>query len=92
MPKPSRPKKKPPRDSLTSDDESMSKAPIKRNDNKFLLSSSFLSPTKKGEKKEHPQTFPEKENQKPAKKTTKPTTTTDTTPSIPIPFPPLSFK
>src|SRR5436853_6541558 len=94
MPKPRRPQKKPPRDSLTSDDESMSEAPIERNDNKFLFSSSFLSPTKKGEKREHPQTSPEKENQKPAKKTIKPTTTKDTTPSIPIPipFPPLSLE
>ena len=94
MPKPRRPQKKPLRDSLTSDDKSMSEAPIERNDNKFLFTSSFLSPTKKGEKREHPQTSPEKENQKPAKKTTKPTTTKDTTPSIPIPipFPPLSLE
>ena len=94
MPKPRRPQKKPPRDLLTSDDESISEAPIERNDNKFLFTSSFLSPTKKGEKREHPQTSPEKENQKPAKKTTKPTTTKDTTPSIPIPipFPPLSLE
>ena len=91
MPKPGRPKKKPPIE--TSDDnESIGDTPIERNDNRFLFSSSFLSPTKKGEKREHPQTSPEKENQKPAKKTIKPTTTTDTTPSIPIPFPPLSLE
>ena len=91
MPKPSRPKKKPPIE--TSDDnDSIGETPIERNDNRFLFSSSFLSPTKKGEKREHPQTSPEKENQKPAKKTIKPTTTTDTTPSIPIPFPPLSLE
>jgi hypothetical protein len=93
MPKPSKPKKKPPIET-SDDDESMSETPIERNDNKFLFSSSFLSPTKKGEKREHPQTSPEKENQKPAKKTIKPTTTKDTTPSIPIPipFPPLSLE
>ena len=61
MPKPNRPKKKPPIE--TSDnDKSISETPIERNDNKFLFSSSFLSPTKKGEKKEHSYTSPEKEN------------------------------
>ena len=91
MPKPSRPKKKPPIE--TSDNnESIGDTPIERNNNRFLFLSSFLSPIKKGEKREHPQTSPEKENQKPAKKTIKPTTTTDTTPSIPIPFPPLSLE
>ena len=89
MPKPSKPKKKPSVE-ISDDNESMSETPIERNDNKFLFLFSFLSLTKKGEKREHPQTSPEKKNQKPAKKTTKPTTTTDTTPSIPIPFPPLS--
>jgi hypothetical protein len=41
-----------------------------------------------GEKRGHPQSSPEKENQKPAKKKTiKPTTTTDSTDDIPsIPF------
>ena len=61
MPKPSRPKKKPPIE--TSDDNnSIGETPIESNDNRFLFSSSFLSPTKKGEKREHPQTSPEKEN------------------------------
>ena len=41
--------------------------------------------SKKGEKREHPQTSPEKENQKPAKKTIKLTTTTDSIPSISFP-------
>ena len=91
MPKPSKPKKKPPIE-ISDDDKSISETPIERNDNKFLFLFSFFSPTKKGEKREHPQTSPEKENQKPAKKTIKPTTTTDTTPSIPIPFPPLSLE
>src|SRR6266478_1785761 len=36
-----------------------------------------------GEKRGHPQSSPEKENQKPAKKTIKPTTTTDSTDDIP---------
>jgi len=88
MPRSSRPKKKPPIE--TSDDESIGGNPTERNDNRFLFSSSFLSPpslSKRGEKREHPQTSPEKENQKPAKKTTKPITTTDSIPSIPSPPP-----
>jgi len=85
MPKPGRPKKKPPIET-SDDDESIGETPIERNGNKFLFSSSFLSPpTKKGEKREHPQTSPEKEHQKPAKKTIKPTTTTDSIPSISFP-------
>ena len=91
MPKPSRPKKKPPIET-SNDDESISETPIERNNNKFLFLSSFLSPTKKGKKREHSQTSPKKENQKPAKKIIKPTTTIDTIPSIPIPFPPLSLE
>ena len=91
MLKPSKPKKKPPIE--TSDDnESIDETPIERNDNKFLFSSSFLSPTKKGEKREHPQTSPKKENQKPTKKIIKPTTTTNIIPSIPIPFSPFSLE
>jgi len=85
MPKPDRPKKKPPIET-SDDDESIGETPIEINGNKFLFSSSFLSPpTKKGEKREHPQTSPEKENQKPAKKTIKPRTTTDSIPSISFP-------
>ena len=91
MPKPSRPKKKPPIE--TSDDnDSIGETPIERNNNRFLFLSSFLSPTKKGEKREYPQTSPKKENQKPTKKTIKLITTIDTTPSIPIPFPSLSLE
>jgi hypothetical protein len=40
-------------------------------------------PFRTGDKREHPQSSPEKENQKPIKRTTKPTTTTACTPSIP---------
>ena len=91
MPKPSRPKKKPLIET-SDDDEFMSETPIERNDNRFLFLFFFLSPTNIGEKREHPQTSPEKENQKPVKKIIKPMTTTDTTPSIPIPFPPLFLE
>jgi hypothetical protein len=90
MPKPSRPKKKPPIE-ISDDNKSIGETPIERNNNRFLFSSSFLSSSslpKKGEKREHPQTSPKKENQKPTKK--KPITTTDGTPSGSIPFPPLS--
>ena len=90
MPRPTRPKKKPSIE-ISDDNESIGETPIERNDNRFLFSSSFLSPpslSKKGKKREHPQTSPEKENQKPVKK--KLITTTDGTPSTPIPFPPLS--
>ena len=56
MPKPGRPKKKPPIE--TSDDnESIGETPIERNNNRFLFLSSFLfSPSllKKGEKREYP--------------------------------------
>jgi hypothetical protein len=55
MPKPSRPKKKPPIE--TSDNnESIDETPIERNNNRFLFLSSFLSSSslpKKGEKREH---------------------------------------
>jgi hypothetical protein len=92
MPKPSRPKKKPPIE-ISDDNESIGETPIERNNNRFLFSSSFLSSSslpKKGEKREHPQTSPKKENQKPTKK--KPITTTDGIPSRSIPFPPLSLE
>jgi len=92
MPRPTRPKKKPPIE-ISDDNESIGETPIERNDNRFLFSSSFLSPpslSKKGEKREHPQTSPKKENQKPIKK--KLIITTDGTPSTPIPFPPLSLE
>ena len=72
MPRPNRSKKKPPIE--ISDKESTS-----------TFSPSSLSPSlfRTGEKRGHPQSSPEKENQKPAKKTIKPTTTTASTPSIP---------
>jgi len=85
MPKPSRPKKKPPIE-RSNDGKSIGETPIERNGNKFLFLSPFLSPpTKKGEKREHPQTSPKKKHQKPAKKTIKPTTTTDSIPNISFP-------
>ena len=72
MPKPNRSKKKP---------------LIEISDEESTFTFSPPSPTpglfRTGEKRGHPQSSPEKENQKPAKKTIKPTTTTASTPSIP---------
>jgi len=72
MPRPNRSKKNPPIE--ISDEESTST---------FSPSSPSPSLFRTGEKRGHPQSSPEKENQKPAKKTIKPTTTTASTPSIP---------
>ena len=72
MPRPNRSKKKPPIE--ISDEDSTST---------FSPPSSSPSPFRIGEKRGHPQSSPEKENQKPAKKTIKPTTTTDSTDNIP---------
>ena len=79
MPRPNRSKKKPPIE--ISDEESTST---------FSLSSPSPSLYKTGEKRGHPQSSPEKENQKLAKKTIKLTTITASTPSIP--FDSLSLK
>jgi len=61
--------------------------PIEKSDKEstFTVSPPFPSPGlfRTGEKKGHPQSSPEKENQKPIKKTTKQITTTPSTPSIP---------
>src|SRR6266699_3915985 len=54
----------------------------------FSLTSSSPSLSRVGEKRGHPQSSSEQENQKPAKKTIKPMTFTAGIPSIP--FPPLS--
>jgi hypothetical protein len=72
MPRPNRSKKKPPIE--ISDEEST-----------FTFSPPSPSPGlfRTGEKRGHPQSSPEKDNQKPAKKTIKPTTTTASIPSIP---------
>jgi len=83
MPKLSRQKKKPPLE--ISDHQS--------NIFTFSLPSSSSSGLfRAGEKRGHPQSSPENENQnqKPIKKIIKPITTTDSIPSIP--FPPLSPK
>jgi len=78
MPKPSRHKKKQP--------------PIEISDNESTFTFSTPSPSPglfgTGEKRGHPQSSTEKENQKPAKKTTKLITFTAGIPSIS--FPPLS--
>ena len=80
-PKPGRPKKK-------------QQPPIEMSDNESIFTLSAPSPSPSlfgiGEKRGHPQSSPEKENQKPAKKTTKLMTFTAGIPSIPIP--PLSPK
>jgi len=80
-PKPGRPKKK-------------QQPPIETSDNESIFTLSAPSPSPSlfgiGEKRGHPQSSPEKENQKPAKKTTKLMTFTAGIPSIPIP--PLSPK
>ena len=66
--------------------------PIEISDNKSTFTFSTPSPSpglfRTGEKRGHPQSSTEKENQKPAKKTTKLMTFTAGTPSIP--FSPLS--
>jgi len=77
MPRPNRSKKKPPIE--ISDEESTST---------FSPPSPSPGLFRTGEKRGHPQSSPEKENQKPAKKTIKSTTTTDSIPSIS--FPPIS--
>jgi len=73
MPRPSRPKKKPPIE--ISDNESIST---------FTFSSPSPSPSLfgTGEKRGHPQSSTKKENQKPVKKTTKLITFTASIPSI----------
>ena len=71
MPRPNRSKKKP---------------SIEISDEESISTFSPPSPSglfRTGEKREYPQSSPEKENQKPIKKTTKPMTTTASTPSIP---------
>ena len=92
MPGPNRPKKPPidPNESQFLFWQS-SETPKEISDDSFLLSSSFLSPSspsKRGKKREHPQSSTEKENQTPTKKTTKPIPITASIPSIL--FPPLS--
>jgi len=70
MPRPNRSKKKPPIE--ISDKDSIS-----------TFSPPSPSPIRTGEKREHPQSSPKKENQKPTKKTIKPTTTTNSTADMP---------
>ena len=64
------------------------KPPIEISDKESTstFSPSSLSPSlfRTGEKRGHPQSSPEKENQKPAKKTIKPTTTTDSIAGMPF--------
>ncbi len=95
MPRPNRPKKPPIGENPIETNEFLfwqnSETPKEINDDSFLLSSSFLSPSspsKRGKKREHPQSSTEKENRTPTKKTTKPMPITASIPSIP--FPPLS--
>ena len=72
MLRPNRSKKKPPIE--ISDEDSTST---------FSPPSPSPGPFRIGEKRGHPQSSPEKENQKPAKKIIKLTTTTDSTDNIP---------
>src|SRR6266568_8338159 len=95
MPRPNRPKKPPIGENPIETNEFLfwqnSETPKEITDDSFLLSSSFLSPSspsKRGKKREHPQSPTEKENRTPTKKTTKPMPITASMPSIP--FPPLS--
>src|SRR6266568_9489467 len=95
MPRPNRPKKPPIGENPIETNEFLfwqnSETPKEINDDSFLLSSSFLSPSspsKRGKKREHPQSSTEKENRTPTKKTTKPMPITASIPSIH--FPPLS--
>ena len=79
MLRPNRSKKKPPIE--ISDEESTSTySPPSPSPSLFRI----------GEKRGHPQSSPENENQKPAKKTIKPTTIADSiptgTPSVPLPL------
>ena len=70
-----------------------SETPKEISDNNFLFLSSFLSPSspsKRGKKREYPQSSTKKENQTPIKKTIKPMPITTSIPSIP--FPPLSLE
>ena len=79
MPRPNRSKKKPPIE--ISDEDSTST---------FSPPSPSPGPFRTGEKRGHPQSSPEKENQKPAKKTIKLMTFTAGIPSIS--FSPLSLE
>src|SRR6266700_1850684 len=78
MPRSKRSKKNPP----------IEKPPIEISDedstSTFSPPSPSPGPFRKGEKRGHPQSSTEKENQKPAKKTIKPTTTTDSTAGMPF--------
>ena len=66
------------------------KIPIERTSFRATIPFSFTPPSpsllRQGEKRGHPQSPPENENQKPAKKTIKPTTITDSMPSILFPL------
>ena len=95
MPRPNRPKKPPIGENPIETNEFLfwqnSETPKEISDDSFLLSSSFLSPSspsKRGKKREYPQSSTKKENQTPTKKTTKPIPITASIPSIL--FPPLS--
>ena len=72
MPRPKRSKKKPPIE-ISDEDSTSTFSPPSPSPGLFRT----------GEKRGHPQSSPEKENQKPAKKTIKPTTTTDGMPGMP---------
>ena len=72
MPRPNRSKKKPPIE-ISNEDSTSTFSPPSPSSSLFRI----------GEKRGHPQSSPEKENQKPAKKIIKPTTTTDSTDNIP---------
>jgi hypothetical protein len=73
MPRPNRSKKKQPPIEISDEDSTSTFSPPSPSPGLFRT----------GEKRGHPQSSPEKENQKPAKKTIKPTTTTDGMPSMP---------
>ena len=95
MPRPNRPKKPPIGENPIETNGFLfwqnSETPKEINNNSFLFSFSFFSPSspsKRGKKREHPQSFTEKENRIPIKKTTKPMPITASIPSIP--FSPLS--
>jgi len=75
MPRPNRSKKKPPIEISDEDSTSI-----------FSPPSPSPGPFRTGEKRGHPQSSSEKENQKPAKKAIKPTTTMDSTDNIPSYF------
>ena len=97
MPRPNRPKKTPIGETPIKINEFLfwqnSEALKEINNNSFLFLSSFLSPSspsKRGKKREYPQSSTKKENQTPIKKTTKPMPITASIPSIL--FPPLSLE